>query len=144
MKITRRSQAGSALLEFALGFAILVPVLVGAVQLTVAALQIQQLSAAVHRAARQASESDWDGDGAQLRTEAQNLVLYGTRQEATMPLFAGLRREHVMVETQTVSGAPRRISIWIENLELDLPAGKQTLRGKPKATFPFRGLYSSR
>ncbi len=136
---------GSALLEFAIGFAVLIPLVVGAVQYAAAFLQLGQLDAAVGMAAREVSHMKWESRDAKpapelLRT-AQNLVLYGKATEGTSVSVPGLRPENIRLSAVFERGIPAQVEVSITGFVLPLPGGARHLDGKPSAIFPFSGLY---
>lgn len=137
------SSRGTAILELAIGLAVLVPVTVGAVQFTVAFLQLSQLEAAVHHAARVAATLPWNSletePTPEFRRRVENEVLYLSPEEAPQPIISGLRREHVRIHAVLERGVPVRITVSISGFPMWLPGGNGVLEGRPSETFPLFG-----
>ncbi|MBK5294472.1 MAG: pilus assembly protein [Acidobacteriia bacterium] len=139
---------GTALVEFALGFAILVPLLAGALQYSIGFVQVQQLQSAVRTGAQYGSQLSYqsatDTPTDAFRRNVENMVLYGRPVETGQPLVGGLRREHVAVAIGMESGVPRKLTVSINGFEMALPTGRRVLEGSPSSSFPYRGHFDPR
>jgi hypothetical protein len=145
-----RSKAGcrgSAIIECALGVVVVVPLLVFGLQYTAAFTQILMLESVLQPAAREASRLDLPGLGpvaeAEFKRAAQNLVLYGAKEEQPAPRMAGLKREHVVVEIERRGVVPHNVTISIQGYVIPLPHKDHVLNGAVKASYPFSGRVSS-
>ena len=115
-------------MEFALSFAVLMPVVIGAVQFAAAGLQMQQLTVSVQQAAREAARMN--PDSAEFREKVQDIVL---------GRHPGLKRENVEVEVGRESGVARRVTVWIAKHRIEAPGGAEEVNGRPRASYPFVG-----
>jgi hypothetical protein len=114
--------------EFALCFALLTPVVIGAVQFAVAGLQMQQLTWSVREAARRGSRMDPDAE--EFQAKVRQIVLEGN---------PGLKQEQVGVEVRREAGVARQLTVWIAHHRIEVPGGAQAVNGRPRASYPFVG-----
>jgi hypothetical protein len=143
---TPRSRRGSAILEFAIAFGLLLTIFAGVWQFGYAFYAYNQLESAVRSAARYGSLANYDGgswNGATFNTRVKNMVVYGKPDitSADRPLLPGLTVNHVRV-TPTFNGAvPSRIQVDIINFTIDAFFTEFPLQGKPRCTFEYMGRY---
>jgi len=114
--------------EFALCFALLTPVVIGAVRFAVAGLQVHQLTLSVQEAARRGSRMN--PEAGDFRQAVQDIVVKRN---------PGLAREQVRVEIRRESGVAREVTVWIANHRIEVPGGAQAVNGRPRVSYPFVG-----
>jgi hypothetical protein len=112
----RRNRRGSALLEFALGLAVLTPAFAYGVMYLQSFYWMSELEDAVRRGAEAAMRS---GDEALVR---QAVLQQGV---------PGLRGEHVRVKWEE-----KRVTVSVEGYGLKAPGGEIRLAGRPRAMMP--------
>lgn len=144
----KQRKKGAALVEFALAFVILIPLVAGAFQYSIGFLQALRLEAAVRAAALYGSQlpylSSTETPDSGFLIAVQNMALYGKPEDTGKPLIPTLRPEHVAVQVSLVAGVPRTVSVSIRGFTLVLPTGNRLLDGKPASSFPFRGRFEPR
>jgi hypothetical protein len=140
MKLIRmkaRSQAGSALIEFAGSLIVLTAVFVGLFEIGYAFLSYGTLVNAVRAGARY-SASRQHGPVADLKVvnAVRNMVVYGDPApgEKARPVVPGLTDANVEI----VNG-PGTSTVSLRGFELDALFTKVKLDGRPSVTFPVRG-----
>ena len=134
-----KGRRGSALIEFAVGLAILTPVFIGGLQFFEAYVTTERLQSAITRGAVSAAalpyESLNETPTAQFKRFAEDTVL-----ESAIP---GLRREHIRVSMRFDGGRPSEVEVTVSGYQLWVPGGAITLEGKPQAFTPYRGHWSA-
>ena len=130
---------GSALIEFAVGLAILTPVFIGGLQFFEAYVTTERLQGAANRGAQSAAAMAYDSTNEtptpQFKRLAEDAVL-----ESAIP---GLRREHIRVSMRFDGGRPSEVEVRVSGFQVRVPGGAITLDGKPQALSPFRGHWSA-
>ena len=140
----RNSQRGHAILEFALGFAVLWALFSGIYQFGYSFYVYNMLMTSVANAAELSSKLDYDlGDPASYQTKLKNMVVYGSVTAGTKPLVQGLTTANVNVaialDTQTM---PHDVTISITGYTIDSIFQSFTLTNKPRATVKYLGIIT--
>lgn len=142
----RANQRGNTLLEFALGFSLLVPLFAGLFQFGYTFWVYNQLQAAVHAGSRYAANLAYDSPdatpSAAYAGAVRNTVVYGSPQGGTTPLVPGLTPAHVRVEMIFVRNAPATVVVDIDGLTISSVFRNYTMAGKPRAAFPYLGRWA--
>src|SRR5215472_2925974 len=141
MKRTRKeSQRGSAVLEFALAFALLWALFAGIYQFGYAFYVYNVLLTSVGNAAQLGSKITYDtSNPGNYTTELTNMVLYGNTTAGTNPVVPGLSSSNVNVNVVTSNAIPTNISISITGYTIDAVFTKFTFNGKPRAAAAYLG-----
>ena len=148
--MTRRIQStraprGSALVEFSLGFGLLITTLAGVYQLGYAFYLYNMLESAVRDGARFASLAPYDApDGARFTERVRNMVVYGNPDPpaSAAPLVPDLTAANVTVApTFDSRGVPQRVAVQIDNFPIQALFAAYTLEHKPRCSFPYMGWF---
>jgi Flp pilus assembly protein TadG len=145
-RLLSRDRKGSALVEFAIGSAVLVAVFTGTFQFGFTFLQYNNLENAVARGARYASVATYDSatttpSGA-FQTAVQNMVLYGSTTAGTSPVLPGLTTSNVTLTVTFTNGIPTAMTVAITGYTVNSVFTTFTLNNKPQVTCPYLGLWS--
>jgi Flp pilus assembly protein TadG len=138
---------GNALLEFALGWVVLFPVLAGVYQFGYAYYLFNNLESNTRAAARYAAIRTYDSTSATptaaYSTAVKNMLVYGSvsATDASRPVAPGLQPDNVQVTMQFVKGIPSQVSVDVAGYTINGVFKKFTLQGKPKATYPYIGRW---
>ena len=136
----KKSQRGSALLEFALSFSVFWALFAGVYQFGYSFYVYNVLLTSVGNAAELGSKMTYDtGNTGQYTTALTNMVVYGSTTQGTTPVVPGLASSNVTVNVNTVSTIPTDISISINSFTVDAVFTKFTFAGKPRATAVYMG-----
>jgi hypothetical protein len=133
----RRTQAGSALIEFAGSLIVLTAVFVGVFEIGYSFLSYGTLVNAVRAGARySALRQHGDAPDPATAKAIRNLVVYGDPAPApnAPPLVRGLSTENVEI----VNG-PGTSTVSLRGFAVDALFTKLELDGRPSVTFPVRG-----
>ncbi len=141
----RSRQRGNALVEFALGFAVLFPLMTGIVQFGYCLFAYSELKSAVRQGARYASlltyDSNSDAYSASFGTAVRNMVVYGDPAGGTTPVAPRLGTANVQLTVTFTRGVPDTVKVSIVNYSL--PAIFTTfVLNKPSSSFPYTGRYA--
>ena len=139
-------RGGSAVIEFAITFPMLIFMMGSLFQLGHAFLVYNALEGAVRGGARYAAVTDFDApDGVEFSEAVKKMVVYGTPSpNGQNPLVPGLSLENVIVESlQDGAGMPISVSVSITEFPLLKILSQVTLIDKPKSTFIFMGQFKS-
>ncbi len=138
-----RSRRGSAMIEFAVASAILVPLFAGTFQFGYAFFVYNTLSSAVRGGARYASMRAYDSSSgtpsAAFSTAVRNMVVYGNAEGGGQPVTPRLTAANVEIAPNMNGAAPESITVRIHGLTVDAVFTSFTFNGKPSATFPYAG-----
>lgn len=134
---------GSSLLEFALGIAVLAPVVVGVAKMGATVYVMDQLGAVARDAAQYASTqpAGLTVDDPAFLARVRNVAVRGNPEGSGEPRIAGLEARHVSVEVVREGGVPRSVAVWIANYEA--PGGAVKIESGPHAIYPYRGRIAS-
>ena len=147
----RRKDAGSALLEMALGVLVLSLAFTGTFQFGYTFYEYDNLQTAVNNGAHYASLLSWDStDGSMtsaFKTAVHNQVVYGDPTgNTTTAVLPGLATSNVTVtaNSQTGSlGVPGSITVAISGYTINSIFGTVTCNSKPSVTYPYQGFVTS-
>jgi hypothetical protein len=143
----RRSQPGTALIEMALIFPLVLFLLLGAIHFGYLFYLYNGLEKSVRDGARYAASRTYVYERpTDYRQVVERAVVYGS-QQGTAPLVDGLNygANQVLVELIPDNGTrPQRVRVSIQNYTyqgvLSFIFGNINLSGKPAAEMPFIGL----
>ncbi|HSR09465.1 MAG TPA: TadE/TadG family type IV pilus assembly protein [Bryobacteraceae bacterium] len=144
------SRAGNAMVEFALGSAILVSVFTGTFQYGYIFYQYNALFNAVnngaHFAALQIYDTNSTTPSSAYKTAVTNMVVYGDPTGTnTTPVVKGLAASNVSITIGSLgSGStftPISVTVAINNYTINGVMGTYALTNKPAVTYPFQGMY---
>lgn len=142
----RPLRRGSAIVEFAVAFSLLVTIFTGVWQFGYAFYVYNQLETGVRNAARYASLANYDGgawNGATFNGRVKNMVVYG-KPEVTSddkPIVPGLAVAHARVTITFNGSVPSRIQVDVVDYSIQTFFKSYSLRGKPRCTFDYMGRY---
>jgi Flp pilus assembly protein TadG len=141
----RQREKGSALVEAALAFTILIPVFLGTFQFGLAFFYYNELANAVRAGARYASYRTYDSPtltpSAAYVNAVRNMTVYGNPAGGTQPVVRGLTPAHVSVTVISTNLVPQRIRVSINRFPMNVVL-KTFNVSKPEAVFPHLGVYA--
>ena len=141
----RRRQGGNALIEFALAFGILFPVLTGTFQFGYAFFVYNELQNAVRQGARYAAFKTYDSSSTTQSTafsnSVKNSVVYGNPAGGSIPIANSLTTSNVNLTVTFANGVPDIMTVSIQNYTLDAFLRTFTLH-RPSASFSYVGVYA--
>lgn len=141
----RTRQKGNALVETALAFTIIIPVLVGTFQFGLAFIYYNGLANAVRAGARYAGLRTYDSatttPSAAYMNAVRNMTVYGDPAGGTSPVVRGLTPGHIQIEVLTDRTVPQRIRVSVREFPMNVVL-KTFLVSKPEAIFPYLGNYA--
>jgi Flp pilus assembly protein TadG len=141
----RNQRRGSALIEFALTFVVLFPLMTGIFQFGYCLFNFMELKNAVREGARYASLRTYDSNSSTYSSAfgaaVRNVVVYGDPNGGRVPSAPRLTTANVSLTVTFSSGVPRSVTVSIVNYSL--PAAFTTfILNKPSSTFPYTGRYA--
>lgn len=168
MKPRRRTDRGTAMVEFALVAPFLVAMFLGVVTFGYTLYTYNRLEDAVRGAARAVTNGNQIYDvfsgkdpalscggattchveikkeSSQLAARAANYVVYGAPEfaDGLQPVVENLTTDNVAVFVDVRNNRPQNIWVAITNYPLQTPFGSVTLTNKPAAVFPYTGNYA--
>jgi hypothetical protein len=135
-----KSQKGSAILEFAISWSVLIALLTGVYQFGYTFYIYNQLMTSVTNAAELGSKMDYDTQHVSTYTTAlKNMVLYGDTTAQTKPIVTGLAASNVNVTVTLINSIPQDLTISITGYQVDAVFTSFTFTGKPRATVAYLG-----
>ena len=141
----RRGQRGNALIEFALAFGFLFPVLTGTFQFGYAFFVYNELQNAVRQGARYAAYKTYDSSSTTPSTafanSVKNAVVYGNPAGGTVPIVPSLTTANVNLQVTFTEGVPEMMTVSIQNYTLDAFLRTFSI-SKPAASFSYVGVYA--
>jgi Flp pilus assembly protein TadG len=138
-RIRKKSERGNAMLEFAIGFAVLWFLFTGVYQFGYAFYMYNVLQTATANAAELGSKMTYDtGDPSGYVTALQNMVVYGDETAGTSPIVPGLTTANVTVTANPID-YPTDITVTVTSFTIDAFFKKFVFSGKPRATVQFYG-----
>lgn len=141
----RRRQGGNALIEFALAFGFLFPILMGTFQFGYAFFLYNELQNGVREGARYAAFKVYDSGtstpSSAFRDSVRNAVVYGNPAGGQTPIVPSLTTSNVNLTVTFTSGVPGTMTVSIQNYTLDAFLRTFTI-SKPVASFPYMGVYA--
>ena len=140
-----RRQRGSALIEFAITFVILFPLMAGVFEFGYAFFIYNQLKNAVREGSRYASLITYDSATATYSdafgNAVRNMAVYGNPAGGTTPNIPRLTTAHVALSVTFTNGVPAAVTVSIRGYSLDT-IFKTFVLNKPSCTFPYVGRYA--
>src|SRR4051794_38031503 len=135
-----KSERGNAVIEFALGWALLSVIFTSMFQYGYTIWTYSALEDAVQNAAKTAASLQYSASTpSTFTTSVQNLVVYGSLTAGTRTLAPGLTTGNVTVDTHNVGGFPTNVTVAIQNYRVNAIFGTRTLN-KPRVTVQFVGV----
>ena len=143
----RSARRGSAVIEFALSAAVLIPCLAGTFQFGYGLYSYNRLESAVDQGGRYAALRTYrSGAGAtdtnKVKLAVKNTVVYGTPSpnNGAGPMITGLSTANVNVTSN--AAVPSAVTVSISNFTVNTIFTSYTFTGKPSVTYPFLGRYA--
>ncbi|HWB83790.1 MAG TPA: TadE family protein [Bryobacteraceae bacterium] len=141
-----RRCAGTAIIEFALGSGVLLATFAGTFQFGYTFLEYNRLETAVVQGARFASLVPYNS-GTTTPSNAflmsvRNVTLYGNPDGGTSPVVPGLEASDVNLTVTFANGAPNAMTVSINGYAIDSVFGKMTMKGKPRVTYAYQGIWA--
>jgi Flp pilus assembly protein TadG len=138
--ITKKSERGNALLEFALGWSILWALFAGIYQFGYSFYVYNTVLTSVGNAAELGSKMTYDtANTSAFTTALQNMVVYGNTTAGTSPIVPGLSTSNVTVGVNPQGNMPTDITITINSFTINALFTNFTFNGKPRATAVYMG-----
>jgi len=145
-RFLKNQRRGNAMIEFAISFGLLFPVLAGSFQFGYSFFIYNQMQTATRSAARYASlllyDSMTETPSDAYLTAVQNMVVYGDPDGGTDSIVPGLTPENVTVDMAFVNEAPREVTIGIENYRADAVFKMVDFNTKPHVTVRYMGRWT--
>lgn len=140
-----RTAHGNAVIEFAVGFGLLFPILYGTFEFGYAFFLYNQLKNATREAARYAALKTYDSNSSSYTSAygaaVKNMVVYGDPNGGATPIVSGLSTDNVSVTVVFFRNRPGTVTARINGYPLDTVF--RTFRlNKPSCTFPYAGRYA--
>lgn len=146
LKVRRMGNRGNAMVEFALSFGLLFPVMAGVFEFGYSYYIYNCLETAVRSTARYAATRTYDSPNATpsaaYSTAVKNMLVYGNTAGTGNAIVPGLTTAHVRLTVNFGSGVPDRVTVDVVGYTIDSVLGQLTLNGKPAATFPYLGRWA--
>lgn len=144
-KASRRRVRGSALVEFAMAFILLVPLFYGTLKFGLALFYYNELASAVRAGARYASYRTYDSPSSvpssRYLDAVRNMTMCGDPYHCDKGVVPGLQMDNVAVSVTMVGGAPAYVTVSITNFRLDVVITRVRLQ-RPAAVFPYMGIFA--
>lgn len=142
------SRRGNAIVEFAIGFGLLLSIFAAVMQLGYTLYAYNALETAVRNGARYASILTYDGDGggSEHSSAVKNMVVFGAPDPpaGAKPVVPGLAVGDVGVLVERdAKNIPHRVMVRINLYDSNRIFGSTPLVNKPAATFEYMGRYMS-
>ena len=133
------------MVEFAISFGFIFPLLYGTFQFGLSFLNYNELVNAVRAGARYASYRTYDSatstPSAAFRDAVRNVVVYGNPGGGTTPTFAGIRPSNVDVRATFENNVPVAVTVAISGFDMNVAMADVRLN-KPEVTFPYTGRFA--
>ena len=134
------------MVEFCVGAALLFATFAGTFTYGYTFLQYNKLESAVVQGARYASMIPYDSatttPSAAFLTSVQNMALYGSPIAGEAPSVSGLTAGNINLTVIFANGTPSTMAVWVKGYTVNSLFGSARLANKPKATFPYHGIWS--
>ncbi len=138
MKAT--SRRGNAILEFALGWAVLWMLFSGVYQFGYGFYVYNLAVTSVSNAAELGSRLTYDvSHPASFTTALQNMVVYGQTTAGSSAIVPGLSTDNVVVTVHLDNSVPDYLTISLQDFTVDALFTTFTLNGKPRVTTAYMG-----
>lgn len=148
MRPSRRNsrRAGTAMIEFAIGFTVLVAVFTGTFQFGYTFFQYNNLENAAASGARYASLIAYDSATATptstFSNAVKNMVVYGSPTGGTVPVVKNLDTSNVVLTVTFANGIPSLMTVAVTGFSIDSIFATTTLTNKPLVTYTYQGIWS--
>jgi len=145
-RLSSKKKKGNALIEFALLWGVLFPVLAGTAQFGNAFYQYDNLCTTVRNAARYASVQTYhaqtDAVPSDFQTAVRNMVRYENPNppNGAKPLV-DIPPANILVEVAFVNNVPETVTVTIVQYNIDAVLKTFTINNKPKTSFPYLGRW---
>ena len=145
-RINSRERRGNAIIEFALLWAVLFPLVAGAAQFGSAFYQYNNLCSTVRNAARYLSIQTYESSNETipdtLLAEVRNVVRYGSPAPANgATLIVNVPPQNINVTMTFSNNAPASVKVTIARFDIDMVVKTFTINNKPESQFPFVGRW---
>jgi Flp pilus assembly protein TadG len=141
-----RNREGNAMVEFALGAAVLLATFTGTFQFGYTFLQYNNLENAVARGARYASLAPYDSRSTTpsdaFKTAVQNMVLYGSPTAGTTPVLSGLTNSNINLTVTFTNEIPSQMTVSISGYTVNAIFSLTTFNMKPQITYSYQGIWT--
>lgn len=136
-------QRGNAVLEFALGFALLWAVFGAVFQFGYTIYVYESLTSAVSNGAAFAARDDFNASStAAFVSQVQNVVVYGSSGGGGTALAPGLATPMVSVTwTADAAGVPQNVTVSINSYTVPALFKSLTFTSKPSCTVQYIGVF---
>ena len=141
-RVSRRSLRGSALVEFALGFAALFPIFAGLWQFGYTFYIYNLLQSAVRNGARYGAFAAYDSPtGNEFHARVKNMTVYGhpNPPSGAAAVVPGLTVNRITVTEQKDGAMPTRVAVQVDGFPVDAFFTTFTLNAKPSCRFDYAG-----
>jgi Flp pilus assembly protein TadG len=140
----RKSERGSGILEFALGFSLLWTLFAGVYQAGYGLYTYNVLLTSVADAAQLGSKLGYDtASPSSYTTALTNMVLYGDETVGAKTVVPGLTASNVNVSVNLDSaGMPTNVTVAISSYSIDVLFTSYSLSNKPRVTTKYYGQIS--
>lgn len=137
----RENQRGNAVLEFALGFALLWALFAGVYQFGYSFYVYNRLQTAVANATELGAKMNYDtGNPSNYTTALQNMVVYGDETAGTTAIVPGLTASNVNVGvTLDAQSMPRDVTVSISGYTISAIFSSFTPTNKPRVSAKYYG-----
>ena len=138
--VKNKSERGSAILEFALGFSILWAMFAGVFQFGYSFYVYNTLMTSAANAAQLGSKMTYDtANPSEYTTALKNMVVYGNTTAGSAPIVPHLSTSNVSVTMNLQASMPTDVTISINNFTIDAVFAQFALNGKPRVTTVYMG-----
>jgi Flp pilus assembly protein TadG len=148
MRLRRRRQSGSVIVEFTLSMTVLGPLFLGAATFGYTFYTYDKLVNAVRTGARYASTLTYDSASStpstSFETAVKKMTVYGDPAANTATATAvvnGLTTSNVRLTVAFTNGAPTGMTVAITGFRVNAYLWPVTLNNKPYAWFPYAGIF---
>lgn len=136
----RKLQRGTAVIEFALSWALMSLMFTGVYQFGYTFYIYNAMLVSTTGAAELASTYSYDtGDTSAYTTAITNMVLYGDTVAGTNPIVPGLTAANVSVSISFNNSIPTDVTVSIASYTVDTFFKTFTFTGKPRVTVAYLG-----
>jgi Flp pilus assembly protein TadG len=141
----RKSERGSAIVEFAIGWSILWAMFAGVYEIGYSYYVYNSIMTSVANAAELGAKLNYDTTTPSTYTNAiKNMVVYGDETAGTTPIVPNLTTAMVTVNVTTSGSAsiPRDLTVYINGYTINALFATFSLTTKPRATAAYYGQVS--
>ena len=136
----KAARKGSALVEFALSFALLWALFSGVYEFGYTFWKYNALMTAVSSGAAFGSKRSYDtANSSAFTTAVQNMVVYGDTNTGTTTAVPGLTTANVTVAVTLNNAIPTYVTVSINTFTIDAVFQSFAFNGKPSVTVPYIG-----